>query len=149
MPIVELTKRIEAPPDAVMDIALDIERFPEFMPDVKSLKVLERKEDRTYARSEWVGRIPQFGVTVRWEQEERWDFDKRRSDFRQLSGDYDKLEGYWEFREADGGTEFVAYLDYEYNVPLLGSLLKKVVHHIVKQNIDGIMEAIKKRAESD
>jgi hypothetical protein len=32
-------------------------------------------------------------------------------------------------------------------VPLLGPIVQKVVHHLVIQNLKGIMEGIKRRAE--
>ncbi len=38
------------------------------------------------------------------------------------------------FREENGGTRFDQTLDYEYNVPTLGPLVKKVIHGIVKKN---------------
>ena len=57
------------------------------------------------------------------------------------------LEGTWKFAEENGGTRFDQHLDYEYNVPTLGPLLKKVIYTIVVKNLEGINQAIKDRAE--
>ena len=40
----EITNRIEigAPPERVYAVARDVERFPDFMPDVESVRVVER-----------------------------------------------------------------------------------------------------------
>ena len=118
------------------------------MPDLKSLKIVEQNPDRTRLKTEWVGTIRQFGRTIRWTQEDKWDLSLNRLDFSQIEGDYDRMEGYWEFRPEDGGTRFDSLMNYEYNVPLLGALVKKVVEHLVRQNLNSIMNAIKERAES-
>ena len=57
------------------------------------------------------------------------------------------LEGVWTFSEEAGGTRFDQKLDYEYNVPTLGPLVKKVIFSIVVKNLENINEAFKKRAE--
>lgn len=97
---------------------------------------------------DYVGIVPQFRLKVRWRQEEVWDDATFSSTFRQLKGDYDRLEGKWQFTEENGGTRFDQYLDYEYNVPTLGALVKKVVHGLVTKNLENIALAFKQKAES-
>jgi ribosome-associated toxin RatA of RatAB toxin-antitoxin module len=146
MPTVETTVWINAPIDKVYAIAKDSEAYPEYMKDVQSVTPVEREGNRLVA--DWVGLIPQFMMKVRWRQEEVWDDASHSSRFRQLEGDYDQLEGTWAFREENGGTRFDQHLEYEYNVPTLGPLVKKVIHVIVVKNLENINEAIRKRAES-
>lgn len=146
MPQVESTVWINAPLDRVYGIAKDNRSFPEFMKDVKSLTVVESEGPRVV--SDWVGEIPGFLIKVRWRQEDVWDDIAHSCRFRQVSGDYDKLEGTWTFLEENGGTRFNSDLEYEYNVPTLGPLVKKLIHGIVIKNMDGILGAIKQRAES-
>lgn len=146
MPNVTTTVWIEAPLDRVYEIAKDSRSFPDFMKDVKSVTPVETDGNRFV--SDWVGVIPTFGLKVRWRQEDLWDDGAHRCEFKQVSGDYDKLEGTWEFREENGGTRFDTNLEYEYNVPTLGPLVKKVVYNIVVKNLENINEAFKKRAES-
>ncbi len=148
MPVIEQSLLINAPIEKVFAIARDAEKYPEYMPDVKSIEIISKSEDGNSLTTKWSGKIPQFGLTVRWTQDEKWEPTSHRSEFKQSQGDYDKLEGWWKFTVEGSGTRFDSWLDYEYNVPLVGPLLKKVVHHIVQQNIDGIMKAIKERAES-
>ena len=106
------------------------------------------EEDGPRVVSDWVGTIPTFGLKIRWRQEDIWDDDEHVCKFRQVSGDYDRLDGVWRFREEDGGTRFDSVLDCEYIVPGLGPLVKKVVHNIVIKNMEGVLGAIKQRAES-
>lgn len=148
MPVIEVKRTIAAPMDKVIEIARDVERYPEFMPDVKSVKVLEQSDDGKRQKVEWVGVIKQFSREIRWIQEDTWDEANNRVDFVQVEGDYDKMQGYWQFTPNGDKTEFVNYLDYEYNVPLLGPLLTKVIDFLVRQNLNSIMDSIEKRAQS-
>lgn len=146
MPTVETTVHIEAPVDLVFQIAKDNESFPEYMKDVKSLSIVERDGNRIV--SDWVGVVPTFGLKVRWRQEDLWDDANHRVAFRQIEGDYDELSGTWSFSPENGGTRFDSVVQYEYNVPTLGPLVKKVIHNIVIKNMENALQAIKDRAES-
>jgi ribosome-associated toxin RatA of RatAB toxin-antitoxin module len=146
MPTVETTIWIDAPVEKVYAIAKDSERYPEYMKAVESLVVTSREGSRVVA--DWVGLITQFNLKVRWTQEEIWDDSTTSSKFSQLKGDYDKMEGTWKFSEENGGTRFDQFLDYEYNVPTLGPLVKKLILHLVKSQLEAASEAIKNRAEA-
>ncbi|MCX7799686.1 MAG: SRPBCC family protein [Fimbriimonadales bacterium] len=146
MPTVENTVWSRAPLEVLYAVAKDNERFPEFMSDVKAVQVLESDGRRVV--SHWSAVVPTFRLKVRWTQEDVWDDAARTCRFRQLEGDYDRLEGVWTFREENGGTRFDSFCEYEYNVPTLGPLVKKVVHALVIKNLDNVLQAIAKRAES-
>ncbi len=146
MPSVDSTILIQAPLERVYEIAKDNASFPEFMKDVKSLVIVESDGSRIV--SDWVGIVPKFMLKVKWRQEDVWDDVAHTCTFRQLQGDYDLMEGLWSFTQTDTGTQFVSHLDYEYNVPTIGALVKKVIHGIVTENMANVLEAIKKRAES-
>lgn len=148
MPRIERTRVVHAPPGEVVAIARDVEAYPSFMPDVESVKILEKSDDGAALKTQWVGVIKQFRLTIKWIQEERWDLAENRVVFHQIEGDYDRMEGTWEFRPHPQGTEFVSTLDYEYRVPLLGALVTKVIHHLAQQNVESVMKAIAERAES-
>jgi ribosome-associated toxin RatA of RatAB toxin-antitoxin module len=146
MPTVETSIWINAPVAKVYAIAKDSERYPEYMNAVQSLTIVERDGNRVVA--DWVGLITQFNLKVRWTQQEIWDDATTSSEFSQVKGDYDKMEGTWKFSEENGGTRFDQFLDYEYNVPTLGPLVKKLVLHLVKGQLEAAGEAIKSRAEA-
>src|SRR5471030_3320624 len=112
MPIVQTSAWFNFHLDKVYEIAKDSERYPEYIKDVQSLTPVERDGNRFVAY--WVGVVPSFLLKVRWRQEEIWDDETHTSKFRQLKGDYDKLEGSWTFKQENGGTRFDQYLDYEY-----------------------------------
>ncbi len=146
MPIVETTVWINAPLDRVYAIAKDTERYPEYMKEVQSITPVERDGERFIA--DWIGLVPTFGLKVRWRQEELWNDAETSSQFRQVSGDYDRFEGTWKFTAENGGTRFDQFLDYEYNVPTLAALVKRVIHTIVVKNLESINAAFKSQAEN-
>ena len=104
-------------------------------------------------RSRWE-RAQQFAglwsvaIKIRWRQEDLWDDASHTCHFKQLAGDYDKFGGTWIFKAENGGCRLDTALDYEYNVPTLGPLVKKVIFNLVVKNLEGMNEAFKTRAEA-
>ena len=148
MPRIEQKRLINAEVERVFGVARDIESFPRFMPDLQSLVVQERSEDGCRTVSEWVGIIREFKMTIKWVQEDVWDMETRRDQFRLLEGDLNRMEGHWQFTAQDGKTLFESVVDYEYNVPLIGPMIKALIHKKMVQNLDSMMKAIQQRAES-
>ena len=146
MPTVNVSVLINAPVERVYAIAKDSASFPEYMKDVQSITKVEEEGNRVV--SDWVGIIPTFGIKIRWRQEDIWDDAAHVCHFKQLAGDYDKFAGTWTFQEEAGGCRLDTALDYEYNVPTLGPLVKKVIFNLVVKNLDGMNEAFKNRAEA-
>ncbi len=131
--------------ERVYGIAQDTNSYPDFIRDVHSVKVVERSGNRLVV--DYVGIVPTFNLKIRWRQEEVWDDVAHTSNFHQIEGDYDRMEGLWQFKEMNGGVRFEQKLDYEYNVPTIGPLIKKVIHGLVQKNLENIGEAIRLRAE--
>lgn len=146
MPTVETSVIVHAPLSVLYAVAKDNRSFPLFMPDVKSLTVVE--EDGPRVVSDWIGVISAFNVKVRWKQEDVWDDAAHTCHFKQLEGDYDMMDGVWTFTSlGDEVTRFDSSLVYVYEVPLLGPLISKVVHSLVIKNMDSVLAALKTRAE--
>ena len=139
---------IHAPLETVYAVARDVEAFPQFMPDVKSVRILEKSDDGSRTLTEWVAYASQLKLQVKWTEEDLWDDTAHTCRFRQVKGDYDQMEGLWEFLPHPEGTLFRSTLDYELRVPLLGALVQKVIHHLVTQNLQGILDGVKARAEA-
>lgn len=147
MPRIELTVDVNAPVQKVYEVARDVEAFPDFMEDLQSLTVLERSDDGNRTVTEWVGVIREFKMTVRWTQEDRWDPANHRDDFNLIKGDMDSMSGYWQFHPINGSTRFECVVEYEYNVPLIGPMIKQLIRKKMEANLRAQMEAIKARAE--
>lgn len=147
MPDVASEAVINAPVDQTYAAAKDIERLPEFLPNVESVTVVSREGNRTV--SEWVGLVPEFKRELKWEEEDVWDEGARRCEFRALSGDWDRYEGVWAFEEEGERTRVKLEISYEYNVPLVGPLIKKLLHRLVQRSADETLEGLRRRAEGE
>lgn len=148
MPVIEQSIWIHAPVERVYAIARDVERFPEVMPDLESVRVLERSEDGSRTVTEWTGLVREFNnMRVKWTEEDIWDDCTHTCRFRLLKGDLQRMEGEWRFVEEEGGTRFLSRLEYDYNVPLLGTLVKNLIHKKLEENVQMVLEGIRKRAE--
>ena len=151
MPRIEQSVTIQAPVSRVYEIARDVEAFPQFMADLRSLVVLERSEDNLRTVTEWVGYISAVKLPVRWVQEDHWDDVAYRDDFHLLRGDMDKMEGYWQFvteNESGQQTRFDSVVDYEINIPMIGPMIKTLIKRLMTENLQATLAAIKQRAET-
>ncbi len=148
MPKIAITLDVNAPVDTVYAVARRVEDFPTFMEDLQSLTVLERSDDGNRTVTEWVGIVREFRMTIRWVQEDVWDPARYRDDFRLIKGDLDSMVGYWQFIPTENGTRFECVLDYEYNVPLIGPMIKALIKKKMTENLEAQMRAIKQRAEA-
>jgi len=148
MPRIEQSILIDAPITHVYRVARDVESFPQFMADLQSLTVKERAPDGTRTVTEWVGLIREFKMTVKWTQEDRWDDAAHRDEFQMLQGDMDSMTGYWQFTPEDTNrTRFESVLEYEYNVPLIGPMVKNLIKKKMTDNLQATLEAIKRKSE--
>lgn len=148
MPIITSSIEINGPIDEVYRLAKDVESFPQFMPDLKSVKVLERSSDGTRTVTEWVGIVKEFRTTIKWTEEDVWDDAARTCVFSLVKGDYSKYSGVWKFADLGGRTRFDSEIEVEYDVPLVGPLIKGIIAKKMKENVDNMLAAIKAKVES-
>jgi ribosome-associated toxin RatA of RatAB toxin-antitoxin module len=148
MPHIDNEVDVAAPLDRVYALSRDVESFPAFMPDVESVVVEERSDDGARVVTRWVGVAADFHLKIRWTEEDVWDEATHTCRFKQLKGDYNKYEGIWTFTAGESGTcRFQSSIDYEFEIPLIGPLLKKVVERLMRDNTQRLLDAIKVRAE--
>ncbi|HEY3284335.1 MAG TPA: SRPBCC family protein [Armatimonadota bacterium] len=146
MASIESEVTIEAPLDRVMALARDIERFPEFMKDLVSVKILERGPGGKVV-SQWVARVEELRTKIKWTEEDLWDEEAGTCEFHQTEGDYQKMEGVWTFEAVGESTLFRSQVEMDYAVPLLGPLLKGLIARKAKENLDATLAAVKAEAE--
>jgi uncharacterized membrane protein len=134
---------IAAPIDQVYARAREVENFPEFMPDLESVEVLERWNGNTISR--WVGLVQ--GRKVRWVEEDIWDDRGYRCTFRQREGDFTRYEGTWQFEVSPEGTRTTIEVDFELDIPLAGPLLSNILRTLMRKNIHNMLAALKTHIE--
>jgi len=143
MPYVETSIVIAAPPRAVYELAKQQDRFPEFMPDVESVTVLERHADHMLTR--WKTLVEE--APIEWIEEDRFNDDEGRIDYKLTEGDLDKFEGAWTFTQTGGTTKVVLTVDYDFGVPVLAELIGPTLQRKVQENSEMMLAALKREAE--
>jgi coenzyme Q-binding protein COQ10 len=143
MPYVETSVVIDAPARLVYELAKEQERFPEFMPDVESVTILERHPDRVISR--WKTLVEE--APIEWTEEDRFDDARLRIEYKLLEGDLDTFEGTWTFTERDGSTHVVLGVEYDFGVPTLAELIGPTLEKKVRENSEMMLAALKAEAE--
>lgn len=143
MPYVETSIEIAAPARRVYELAKEQERFPDFMPDVESVTVLERHP--THILTKWKTLVEE--APIEWVEEDRFNEEEGRIDYKLLEGDLDKFEGAWTFVETGGVTKVVLSVDYDFGVPVLAELIGPTLQRKVQENSEMMLAALKREAE--
>ena len=143
MPYVETSISIAAPARVVYELAKDQERFPEFMPDVETVKLIEQNSERAISR--WKTLVEE--APIEWTEEDRFDDDALRIDYKLIEGDLDKFEGAWTFEERDGMTHVNLGVDFDFGVPTLAELIGPTLLRKVRENSEMMLAALKTEAE--
>lgn len=143
MPYVETTIDIAAPRRRIYDLAKDMERYAEFMPDVEYVRIVRRDGNTTITR--WKTLVEE--APIEWTEEDIFDDERTRIDYRLLDGDLDKFEGSWTFEERDGVTHVVLGVDYDFGVPTLAELIGPILHKKVEENSLMMLRALKAKSE--
>ena len=146
MPHIDRAIEIAANIEPVYALAKDVEQFPEFMPDLEAVTILER--DGGHTVSQWQGRIKQFNRAIKWTEEDWWDDAAKTCRFEQTEGDFTAYSGVWRFEPTGPGTKALLSIDYEYDVPLVGKIIQGVLLKLVRQNCQNMLDALKGKCET-
>ena len=144
MPYVETSISIAAPRRKIYELAKDMERYSEFMPDVEYVKILRR--DGNTAVSRWKTLVEE--APIEWTEEDVFDDVNTRIDYRLIEGDLDKFEGAWTFDEHDGVTHVKLGVDYDFGVPTLAELIGPILQKKVEENSLMMLRALKQKSEA-
>ncbi len=134
---------IKGTPGEVYSLASDMEKYPQYMPDVESVKVLRREGRATI--TEWATNIE--GTSIIWKEEDLFNDEERRISYRLIEGDLEKFEGEWLFQPTEGGTMVTLTVDYDFGIPALTELIGPTLELKVRQNSEMMLRALKDRIE--
>jgi len=143
MAYVERSILIEGPIEQVYELAKDMEAYPDFMPDVESVKVVEREARRTV--TEWETSVD--GTPILWTEEDLFDDENFVIDYRLIEGDLDKFEGQWRFSRQGSATQVVLTVDYDFGIPELTNLIGPTLEQKVGENSEMMLQGMKRRIE--
>jgi len=143
MPKASVKRLIECKKDQLIDLVLDIEKYPEFVPFCLGSHVYEKnKEDnQTLIIADLtIGKGP-FKDT--YKSDVKFDKENSTINVTNIGGPLNHLENNWKFIETEGGTEISFDIDFEIENRFLNVLMSKSF----KFGLNKIADAFQKRAE--
>jgi coenzyme Q-binding protein COQ10 len=143
MPKTSVKRLIECKKDRLIDLVLDIEKYPEFVPFCLSSQVYEKNKEGNLTliiADLTIGKGP-FKDTYKSEVK----FDKNNSSIKvkNIGGPLKHLENNWYFSENESGTEISFDIDFEIENKFLNVLMSKSFEF----GLNKIADAFQKRAE--
>jgi ribosome-associated toxin RatA of RatAB toxin-antitoxin module len=125
MPSLDLRASVTAPVELVYQVVADVERYPEFLPDVIAVD----KRDDIVSMTLCAGLLSTRLVT-------RARFDPPRViELELIRGPFRRFSGRWTFSPTPDATTEVAY-HADYEIPLLGSLFAGTAHALLEQQTE-------------
>ena len=143
MPKASVKKLIECKKEQLIDLVLDIEKYPEFVPFCVNAKVYEKKEQGNLlliVADLTIGKGPfkdTYKSDVKYNKKEDSIF------VTNLDGPLKHLENTWYFNEKNNITEVSFEVDFELKNEFLNIVMTKSFQFA----LDKIAEAFQKRAE--
>ena len=144
MPYVEVSTVVRGEMAKIWPIVADMESYPKFMPNLDSVAVTERGENTSV--SKWVSNVD--GRVIAWTERDVFMPERHRIEYRQISGDLKKFEGFWQLAETPDGVSIVLTVDFEFGIPMVAALLNPLLKKKVRENSEGMLAAIKDICES-
>ena len=143
MPKASVKRLIECKKNQLIDLVLDIEKYPEFVPFCLGAHVYERNNEGDLIliiADLTIGKGP-FKDTYKSDVK----FNKKNSTINvsNIGGPLNHLENTWHFKELENGTEISFDIDFEIENKFLNILMTKSFQF----GLDKIADAFQKRAE--
>ena len=143
MPKASVKRLIECKKEQLIDLVLDIEKYPEFVPFCIGAKIYEKKEKGNLlliVADLTIGKGP-FKDTYKSDIK----FNKKEDSIyvTNLDGPLNHLENKWHFKEKNNITEIFFEVDFE----LKNEFLNIVMTKSFQFGLDKIADAFQKRAE--
>ena len=143
MPKASVKRLIECNKDQLINLVLDIEKYPEFVPFCLDAHVYERNNEGELVliiADLTIGKGP-FKDTYKSDVK----FNKKDNTIKvtNIGGPLNHLENTWHFKEQVGGTEIFFDIDFEIENKFLNIVMTKSFQF----GLDKIADAFQKRAE--
>ena len=143
MPKASVKRLIECKKDQLIDLVLDIEKYPDFVPFCLGSHVFQRNDEGnqiSIVADLTIGKGP-FKDT--YKSDVQYNKDENLINVTNIGGPLKHLENKWKFIESDNGTEILFDIDFEIENKFLNLVMKKSFQF----GLNKIADAFQKRAE--
>ena len=142
MPKASVKRLIECKKDQLIDLVLDIEKYPEFVPFCLGSHVYEKNEEDSQTliiADLTIGKGP-FKDT--YKSDVKFEKENSTINVTNIGGPLNHLVNNWKFNEIEGGTEISFDIDFEIENKFLNVLMSKSFEF----GLNKIADAFQKRA---
>jgi len=146
MPRIEVSVNIKKPKREVYKVISDMEKFPDFMRDVKSLRIVKRVTDEHFIT---LWEIDIDGAPINWKEEVFFDQAGSQIKFSMMEGSYKKYHGAWSLQDSRLGTKLTMVVEFDWGIPILEKYVGKALEVKARRGLLGMIQAIKKEAENN
>jgi carbon monoxide dehydrogenase subunit G len=137
--------RVEQPPSVALNVLMDYEQIPRFMPGVRTSAILEHTAGRSVVEQEAVSSIMMFSKRVHLVLEIDEQLDALK--FRDRCGrSFARYEGAWRLSAENGGTTITYELTAEPSFDIPGFVIKRLLRRDSTQMIERLKAEITARA---
>ncbi|MDD5653031.1 MAG: SRPBCC family protein [Candidatus Omnitrophica bacterium] len=128
---------------SVYDLLKNMQEFPRFMRDVKSLKISEKQGNRFV--SCWNAEVD--GAAICWTEEDLFNDKDMSLKFKMLEGDYTNYAGEWVLHETPHGTKITINANFDWGIPAFEKFVGNILVRKARKSLKGMLNAIKNKLE--
>lgn len=134
----ELIKQIPCSADAVFEELCHMERYVESMKNIERLTVLSRAEHM--AQTRWDATLD--GRKLTWTEEDVYDQDARRIEYRLIEGDFSEMTGNWQVEDTADGCTVTLNVSFAFGIPMLAMFVEPILKRKLEENSHMLLEGI-------
>lgn len=142
MPRIIVERIIPFKKEKVYEILKKVEDFPTFMKSIRSLKVVDRSDNRLV--TSW--QVDIDGALIMWEEEDFFDDKNFSLRFNMLKGDYGSYSGEWKLEDSGANhTKINLTANFDWGVPVLEKFVGDVLEKKAKKYALSMLKALKNK----
>ena len=125
MPKASVKRLINCKKEQLIDLVLDIEKYPEFVPWCIEGKVYEKKETIDLVTFNGDLKVGKSILNETFASQVSYHKDKDMIIVTNLDGPLKHLKNEWKFKEINSSTQLEFFIDFELKNPFLNGIMKK------------------------
>ena len=125
MPKASVKRLIECNKKDLIDLVLDIEKYPEFVPWCIEGKVFDRNESEDLITFNGDLKVGKSILNETFSSHVSYYKEKDTIIVTNLDGPLKHLKNEWKFKEVNNSTQLEFFIDFELKNPILNGIMKK------------------------
>lgn len=143
MPTIEVSIIIKRPQNEIYKVIKNMEDFPNFMRDIKNLKIIKRSDNKIITA--WEAEID--GAPVNWKEEDYFDDVNHEVKFNMLEGNYKEYYGTWQIKSHHKYARLTLSANFDWGIPILEKYVGKALREKARHGLLGMIQAVKNKVE--